>query len=310
MAEFNISTEKVIETSQEIMEISARLKRFRRELENVRLKGGLKSTNGERIDTLIKRVLENVSDEAVKLDSFGDALQLIADKYRTTENTIVNMQIDSLSDRILSTESATSGTDKRNWWEKFVDWIFQKEPDDYEATSEEQEKAADDAMKKELWNVLQDEKYSEESWNNASIDERKQILQDYMDEVIEIYDLQDVKSNIVWDSNATYTTQSITWGYYTHGKHTVTLNEQALADNIGNWKSYELQQTVAHELRHAYQHEAINHPTDYMVSQETIDIWEKNFDNYISSSTDYQKYRKQPVEVDARDFEITRTDVL
>lgn len=310
MAEYKISTEKVIETSQEIMEISARLKRLSGELENARLNGGLKNTSGAQIEVLIKKTLENVSNEAVKMDSLGDALQFIAEKYRTTEKDIVNMKLDSFSDKVSSTEYSSSGTDKRNWWEKFVDWIFQKEPDDYEATSDEQEKAADEAMKKDLWNVLQDEKYSEETWNNASIEERKQILQDYMDEVIEIYDLQDVKPKIVWDSNATYTEQSITWGYYTHGRHTVTLNEQALADDVGNWNSYELQQTVAHELRHAYQHEAIDHPTDYMVSQETIDKWEENFDNYISSGTDYRKYRNQPVEVDARDFEVTRTDEL
>ena len=122
--------------------------------------------------------------------------------------------------------------------------------------------------------------------------------------------LQDVNPNIKWDSDATYSANTITWGYYTHGSHTVTLNAQALTDSKGNWDFYELLETVSHELRHAYQHEAIDHPTDYMVSEETIDIWKENFKNYISSGDDYQGYRNQPVEVDARDFQVSRDDKM
>jgi hypothetical protein len=235
---------------------------------------------------------------------------MIADKYRETEKAIGNAQTNSLSSGMANAEAAESGSDKRNFWSKFWDWITRKEPDPYETTTNEQEKAADAAIKKELWNVLQDEKYSQENWDNSSIDERKQILQDYMNEVIKIYGLQDVKVDIKWDSSATYTENSITWGYYTHSSHSVTLNAQALADSVGNWDSYELLETVSHELRHAYQHEAIDHPTDYMVSKETIDIWKKNFKNYIRSGTDYSGYRNQPVEVDARDFQVTRHDEI
>lgn len=47
-----------------------------------------------------------------------------------------------------------------------------------------------------------------------------------------------------------------------------------------------------------------------MVSEETIDQWDDNFDNYISSDTDYTKYRNQPVEVDARDFQVGRDDTI
>lgn len=127
-----------------------------------------------------------------------------------------------------------------------------------------------------------------------------------MDEVMKIYGLQDVSPDIIWDSDATYNEQSITWGYYTHAKHSVTLNAQALTDSEGNWDSYLLIQTVSHELRHAYQHEAIDHPTDYMVSKETIEEWKNNFDNYINSDTDFEGYRKQPVEADARDFQVSK----
>ena len=95
---------------------------------------------------------------------------------------------------------------------------------------------------------------------------------------------------------------------YNHGRHTVTLNAQALTDNVGNWDSYDLLETVSHELRHAYQNEAVDYPTKYMVSKETIDTWKKNFKNYISSDKGYEKYRNQPVEVDAREFQVRRDD--
>ena len=74
--------------------------------------------------------------------------------------------------------------------------------------------------------------------------------------------------------------------------------------------SYSLLETVSHELRHAYQREAIDHPTDYMVSQETIDSWQNTFDNYIDPNVDMKKYRSQDVEVDARDFQINRNSVF
>lgn len=237
------------------------------------------------------------------MNSLGEALQDIANTYRETEKAI-------MEDAAQEFSSAEPGTDKRKWWGKFWDWVTGKEPDEYDTTTLEQEKAADMAMKWELWNILQDEKYSQETWDNSSVDERKHILQDYMDEVIKIYGLEDVKPKIEWDSEATYSASSITWGYYSHGKHSVTLNEQALTDSLGNWDSYELLETVSHELRHAYQHEAIDHPTKYMVSKETIDVWKDNFDHYINSDDDYSGYRAQPVEVDARDFQVGRDDEL
>ena len=127
-----------------------------------------------------------------------------------------------------------------------------------------------------------------------------------MAEVIRIYGLKDVRPNINWDSNLTYSNTSATLGQYTDNNHTVTLNERVLSDRISNWDSYLLLATVSHELRHAYQHEAVKHPTDFMVSEETLKTWKNNFDHYVKPSQNYQRYRDQPVEVDARNFEVTR----
>ena len=306
MAVINVDTGKIVASSQKTIDLAKELKSIRNSVDNIKFKGILDAQYRSELDSSIRKVSDSILNEAAKMDSLGSALQMIAAKYREAENANIDRVGNSSSGSKSTSED--SGTDKRNWWTKFWDWLTRKEPDDYDTTTSEQEKAADAAMKKNLWIVLQDEKYSEEHWENASVDERKQILQDYMNEVIKIYGLQDVKTKIVWDSKATYTSNSITWGYYTHGTHTVTLNERALSDSVGNWDSYDLLETVSHELRHAYQHEAVDHPTDYMVSKETITTWKDNFKHYINSSKDYQGYRNQPVEVDARDFQVSRND--
>lgn len=313
MAYVYIDTAKAIKSSQDIISTAKRLQAIKNDLDQVSLSRILNVSSGRSIDKALKKLRENVSSEAAKMNSLGEALQTIANAYQRTEKAILeNVKQGSASTKLASTELASteSGTDKRNWLGKFWDWITKKQPDEYDTTTLEQEKAADAAMKRELWNVLQDEKYSQETWDKSSVDERKQILQDYMDEVIKIYGLKDVKPRIKWDSKATYAADSITWGYYSHGMHTVTLNEQVLTDRFDNWDSYDLLETVSHELRHAYQHEAVAHPTRYMVSKETIDIWKDNFRHYIVSDKDYDGYRAQPVEVDARDFQIGRDDKL
>lgn len=69
--------------------------------------------------------------------------------------------------------------------------------------------------------------------------------------------------------------------------------------------------TVAHEVRHAQQHKAIDDLPWWWwedfegppgVSQEEVEAWEDNFDDYKTIEDDgYEAYRDQPVEVDARE---------
>ncbi len=302
MAHLYIDINKAIQASQEIVAIARQLNGYQQNLTGIKLNQSMNRVGGDRIQQSIRRVLEEVGSEAVKMNSLGSALQAVASQYRKAENAIVGMQI---AEKSPGTDT-TPGTDKRNWWIKFWDWVADKKPDEHDTTTLEQEKAADNAIRSQLWAVLQKEKYSKETWDNASIEERKQILQDYMDEVSKVYGLKDVRSKISWSRTATYTDNSITWGSYNDFSRTVTLNERALSDNVGNWDSYKLLGTVAHELRHAYQHEAIRHPTDFMVSQETINVWKDNFKHYIRSDNNYEAYRAQAVEVDARSFEVDR----
>ncbi|HSU02741.1 MAG TPA: hypothetical protein VLK03_09350 [Nocardioides sp.] len=69
--------------------------------------------------------------------------------------------------------------------------------------------------------------------------------------------------------------------------------------------------TVAHEVRHAQQHQAVDdlpwwwwedHDGPPGVSQEEVEAWEENFDDYQTSQDDgFDAYHDQPVEADARE---------
>lgn len=310
-----INHNKAMGVSEEILQIYGELKNICSEINSITHGLSLgRATEG--IKQQLRNIIFNMENGIDATKSLGEALDLIVKEYQKTEDLVVSnikSAIEKSSDysgsvSIMSSEG--TGTDKRGFLSRLWGFICGDEADEYEATGSEQELAADLAIKKELWTVLQDEKYSDVKWSTYTIDEKKQVLQDYMDNVIEIYGLQDVKTQIVWDPSATYETGRITWGYYIHDNHTVTLNEAALQDSISRWDSYTLIVTVSHELRHAYQYEAIDHPTDYMVTKETIDSWDNSFDNYISFDEDRIGYLNQAVEVDARDFEISRNDVL
>lgn len=294
MSNFCVDTEKVVASSLEIVEISERLTALKAVMEGTDITGALSGRYSASIDSALQSLIQSVSKEAAQMDSLGNALKLIADKYSEAEDNILMKQSAILEDS--NENSSSEGKDDRGFWEKLWDRMNENE--------------ADLRMKKELWKVLQDDKYSQENWDNATIDERKQLLQDYMYEVAKIYGLQDVNLEIVWDDTLTYEDDTISWGNYCHSTHTVTLNANALTDSVGSWDSYDMFETVSHELRHAYQHEAIDHPDDYMVSPETIQEWKDNFDDYTKSSEDYQKYRDQPVERDARSFQVSRDDVF
>ncbi len=298
MSEFSINTEKALSLSQDLILQFESLKNQEEMGRGVDIYNSLDGKYSEQLKKRIDRILDSVLDEATRMNSMADALGVILNKYKEADRKPLD-NIDSQSN------SSAEGTDKRNWWQKFWDWLFRKEPDEKKATNDEQEKAADLRIKQRMWNVLQNEKYSQDNWKNSSLDERKQILQDYMNELISIYGLKHVKARISWEKKQEEK-GSVEMGNYLHANHTVTINETVLTDSISGINSYALLETVAHELRHAYQHEAIDHPTDYVVSQETIQKWKENFEKYIRPENDMTGYWNQPVEVDARDFQVNR----
>ncbi|MBQ1598822.1 MAG: hypothetical protein II080_09315 [Lachnospiraceae bacterium] len=307
MAQFRADISGMKTTAAKIVTLSDELYQMKKEMRSIDVKNVISDHSFDELQEALNQIIDHLDEQALEASSMGDALKQIAECYRTAEESIISTKFTSDAGNTNKNFSSTErGTDKRSGWTKFWDWILRKDPDKYDTTSSEQERAADEKMKKQLWKELGKKEYSQENWDKSTVAERKKILQDYMNEVIHIYGLEDVEKKIQWGSDLPYTDSTITWGYYNEGDHTVTLNEKALSDSKYYWKSHDMLRTVGHELRHAYQHEAISNPTDYMVSEETIDKWEDNFENYISFDDDHEGYKSQPVEVDARNFEVGR----
>ena len=69
-------------------------------------------------------------------------------------------------------------------------------------------------------------------------------------------------------------------------------------------------QTLIHEMRHAYQYSAMDHPESFKVSKETLTQWKNNFNNYRDADTfGYNSYVTQPIEYDAKNFARQYSDV-
>lgn len=244
----------------------------------------------------VRRIASNILEEAAKEATFAEALKTIAGYYVSADSSVATGSVTDSVQMVNNTE----GTDKRSAWRKFWDWILRRNVDkNYTSTSDEQEKAADRELQRRVQDLLKQERFSEEHWKQATTEERKEILQDYMREVSAILGVE-VADNIIW-TNTPPSNGTINRGSYKHSERAVRINEYNLT--MSGYNSYGLMTTIVHELRHAYQHNAIEHPDRYRVSKETIDSWKRSFDTYNEEQAKgYESYRRIVVEVDARRF--------
>jgi hypothetical protein len=146
-------------------------------------------------------------------------------------------------------------------------------------------------------------------WENMSDDERRAVLEHIAEELareagiddfeVRVEDLEDQDGDGVDDDPSTNL-----HGSWSEDDRVLRLDENDLADP-GSLA------TVAHEVRHAQQHKAVDDLPwwpweDYHgppgVSQEEVEEWEDNFDDYKTSQRDgFDAYHDQPVEKDARE---------
>ena len=160
------------------------------------------------------------------------------------------------------------------------------------------EYTADHKMQQRIQDLYKEERFSRKTWNDATPEERQQILQELYDEVQEI-----MGTDAVADINfeALGAPGSITlYGNYRHDKKQITLNSDLLSDAS---RSYHFLKTVPHELRHAYQNETVDAPGHHIVSEETRQVWDDNIEDYVSvRAGGMDAYQEQPIEWDARGF--------
>jgi len=140
-------------------------------------------------------------------------------------------------------------------------------------------------------------------WKEMSIDERKRWLEEWYKKLCKslgmktvdfrVRDLKDPKGQ---DAHGVFR-PAIIFGLLS--SMTVDI------DNVKGDDPFSVMETVAHETRHQYQHYLVEHPdkrpTD--ISEDQIRTWKENFHNYKRPEDNFEAYRKQPVEADARQAE-------
>lgn len=181
-----------------------------------------------------------------------------------------------------------------DWWNDLIaEWGFGDSPKAKDVRN-------DRAMAKELKNLLKNEQYSKEAWKEASVEERKEILRNLFNDMKKIYGIE--VSAINFDAIETEPGY-VACGYlsrYNSEHMEMTINSNLLDDP----KYYDqIMKTMVHELRHGYQYSVVNHPEKYKVSEETINAWRENFNDYKTfEEAGYEEYKNQPIEKDARKF--------
>ena len=130
------------------------------------------------------------------------------------------------------------------------------------------------------------EKFDQENWDSMNIEEQKEAIRELGDAVAKDLELTN-KPNIEFYNNE----DDNDFGGYSAKNNTIYVNEHNMSD------ARETADTIAHESRHCWQHERAENP-----KTEQDREFKENFDDYIRPEDDYQAYRDQPVESDAREY--------
>lgn len=160
----------------------------------------------------------------------------------------------------------------------------------------------DKTLQERAHGLLQTEKYKQSTWQSLSVTERKDVLRNLLIDMNSV-----LGTNVSTDIDFFYE-QSGSRGAYSSSSNSVKINEYILAKD----SSYQLTQTIIHEMRHAYQHHSVTNEKSVLVSSQTIKAWENNFNNYKSPSigSTFEEYLSQPVEWDAKNFAKQYTDIM
>ena len=132
--------------------------------------------------------------------------------------------------------------------------------------------------------VLRD--FKGENWEQLSLDDRKNAIYGLADYNAGTLGLEN-KPGIEYYNNE----DPGDFGGYSEADNVIYINEYNLYDSV------ETADTIAHEMRHCYQHERAMNP-----ASEQDHLFRENFNNYIPAQRDYDAYQQQLVESDAREY--------
>ena len=145
-----------------------------------------------------------------------------------------------------------------------------------------------------------------ENWKDIETDKKLDVFQS-------IVNLETSKMSVPNVKVSSYSTESEILAYYNPAEKQIYVNTDIL-NTIEGGQALNL---ILHECRHAYQHNVVsiidwsdkNAQNNYYYSDARS--WKENFDNYImvddlTDEEEFRKYEQQSIEVDARDYAVTR----
>lgn len=314
---FSINVMKINDEIDRISSYATEMKKIQQSVEKIRncIDNSCFAMQQER--NLILKIEEAILEEAVGMDSLSEALSKIVEHYLDTERS-VSLGVGQVYSEQLN-EEITSSEQEELLWQKVRSLLLSLgiiKPQKQERVEEQivtdlQQKEMDLYLKKEIEKILKKKRFSKKTWKSADMEERKKILDEYLQEVAAVMGLKidNIQYSYLEKEDDTYN-----MGSYSSSSNTVKINEWVLENGgkDGVKDSYYLMTTIVHEMRHAYQHAACDNPDQFVVTEETIQKWQESFDNYKSKSgfmkegmdekAAYKAYRDQIVESDARNF--------
>lgn len=134
-----------------------------------------------------------------------------------------------------------------------------------------------------------------------SIDERKDLMCQIVEEAEKIFEVDSVNFEILYPTTAEEF-YAYGCGFYNRSENLLCLNGAYLMDEHIELVEEQIY-TIFHELKHARQYVAMAQEREYGYSKEILETWKYNLVVYIRPNESDEAYRKQALERDAFGFE-------
>lgn len=295
MAQFNVNISTLKNKSGNLSKMNEDLKKIANSVLIIQENLDFTTSQRDSIIRTLNGIEADILEEALMMENLGKALTFIANKYQNTENEIIARA--SRPDFINNISDFFENTGKKflemlGLDDDYYRLLMGAEQFDRDRT---QEQLMDQYLQTVINDKLNEDRFSQDTWNNATPEEREQMLNDFLREINTTMGT-DVQTTIIIEDSYSGTS---TRGSYGNG--VVRINPDYLSDSDPN--SYMVMRTMIHEMRHAYQHAAIENPDQFLVSEETRDKWSYNFDHYKDGDHyGYEAYVSQAIEYDAKNF--------
>ncbi len=232
MEGFMVDTTNVNNCANDIRGYGDRIKDLQDSVRSIRTGMRHKLSARGQIERTLRGIGDRMLDEAALMSSLDQALAHIAESYRRTERGLVTEGI----------RRSAGG----------------------QVVTEQQQAMMDQYMQAAIGDILQEDQFSQEAWENASIEERKEILNSFLDRMEKEMgiSLEDIQFRSGEDLGYN--------GAYNYADNYIALNEAILNSGDPNGAMT----TLMHEARHAYQHAACENPEQFLVTADAIQGWQ------------------------------------